>query len=36
LADGGVSGPTAVVHEGELLAVYGPHARGAKPIVVLA
>ena len=31
-----VDRPTAVVHRGELLAVYGPHPRGAKPIVVLA
>jgi len=31
-----LSGPTAVTHDDELIAVYGPHARGAKPIVVLS
>jgi tRNA pseudouridine55 synthase len=30
-----VERPVAVLHGGELIAVYGPHPRGAKPIVVL-
>lgn len=31
-----VEGPVAVTHDGRLIAVYGPHARGAKPLVVLS
>ena len=36
LGPGPIDGPTAVTHGDELIAVYGPHHRGAKPIVVLA